>query len=226
MISYAEEAACYLHDFKEEEKTSIKIIDSYLSDSYIYQDSIYYEYTLVFELKISKVKINDCYLTLKFNSKAYTFNIGSFEIVDKVVSNNPLIITNLYGLTKNEEASLKGIVITITNPFDYDVIIQDVFIGSNHHVILNTLNKTEIKDSNKIEDYKYVYEERKLLLKANEEATFLLPIEVIKDYYLSECFLIFKIGDIDYCLKNFTFVKTNDLSTVNKYLNEGMIYAV
>ena len=46
----------------------------------------------------------------------------------------------------------------------------------------------------------------------------------IKDYYLSNTFLLLKINDKIYYIPNFTFIESNDLLVMKEYISTGMIY--
>ena len=122
--------------------------------------------------------------------------------------------------------TLSGIVITITNPFDEELRITNISIGDGYDVILNKKHFVSVSDSMIIEDYIQDYEKdsNHLIFKPNETKTYLLPIESTDDLYLCNCYLIINIHGTEYYLSNFTYIKTNDLDALSRYLSKGVIY--
>ena len=95
LLSNSKEAQVYLHDQKEESVLSVNVDSVYITNNTKYNGEEFFEYTLSLNVDIDSIKIRDCYMTLNFTSKTYSFEIGSFEIKPNNYADNILKITNL-----------------------------------------------------------------------------------------------------------------------------------
>ena len=222
---YAKEANTTLHDKDERNVLTVSVVDSYISSGTTYMDEAFYEYIIKLKVDVSNVVVDECYLTLNYSNKSYSFNIGSFEVCENDREENILKITDLYGLSSEKELSLKAIVLTITNESNSGVYITDLFIGNGLRAILNEANVVEVSDDLVVEDYNFTLSnQERIKLNANEKKTIIIPINNDKKLYLSNCFITYKIGQKSYYLSNFTYIKSNDLNGLNPYLFKGKIY--
>lgn len=226
LLKYSNEANVYLHDKAKDKIISLKVVEVNTTDTTTYNDEKYYEYTLSFLLDIDRLVINECYLTLEFTNKTYNFKIGSFEVVKNIYEENILKITNLYGVRKENDLNTHAIIITLTNPCDYKVIIKKIFISSKNNVVINNDNKVELKESQVLEDYikNLNLNSQYLSLNPGETITILLPIINNNLSFLSNFYLLFETDESTYYFPNFTYITTNDIDSLKKYINKGKIY--
>lgn len=225
LIKYAKESNVYIHDKMEENLVKVDILDVYNSSNTVYLGEMYYEYTVVISVKMTQLKIKECYLTMEFSGKGYKFNLGSIELKENKYEKNPYKITNLYGLSSYDDLSLKAIVITIKNDTNEEIKIKEASLGMDYNVILNTSNEIEVSDETKIEDYKYTLEDRYILIESNTTKTFILPV-LGGENQLTNCYILLEINGQSYYISNFNFINSNDLEAVSKYIFEGIIYAI
>ena len=228
LLNNCKEAQIHLHDQKEESVLTVNVNSVHITNNTMYIGEEYFEYTISLSVDIDMIKIPNCYMTITFTNKTYSFEIGSFEIKPNDYAENILKITNLYGVRKYDNLTLAGIVITITNPFNDELRVTSVNIGDGYNVILNKKHFVNISDSLIFEDYIEEYETKSdyLMLKPNETKTYLLPIESSNDVFLCNCYMIFDLNGTEYYLSNFTYIKTNDLDALSRYLSKGVIYEV
>lgn len=231
LLQYACEADVTLHDKGKNNIISCSVSSVYINVSTTYKEELYYEYIINIGLDITHVVIEDCYLSLEYDNTCYMFKIGSLEITENIYLELPYNISNLYGLTSDEYfKSLCGIVLTIKNDSNENINIDMIDIGSNYKVLLSNDNKTNIADSFEIKDYinKYKkfdeYYEGEITLAPNIVETYVLPILYINDYYLSNCYLLFYVGDEVYYYNNFTYINSIELDTMSFYVKNGVIY--
>lgn len=229
LIKYAEEAITTIHNKSEEVVVNVDVVDVYNSSTTTYIDEAYYEYTVKIKINITKIEIDDCYLTMKFANKAYTFNIGSLEIKENLYEDNNLKILDLYGVSSVDDNRLSGIVITINNSNNYNLKITNITIGKHCQILLDSNNNTTIKESNMLEDYYQVElndSNGYLLIEANAKKTFILPINHKNNNYISNCYLLINCNGNIYYLSNYNYINSNDLESLNSYLFEGIIYDI
>lgn len=225
LLKYAKKSEAVIHDRSEENIVTVDVIDSYLSSSTTYQEALY-EYTLTIKLAITNLKIKDCYLSLKYPNKVYVFNIGNLEISENYYDENILKITNLYGLSSSSDLGLKAIVLTINNNSLINYKITNIYTGNNINFIVNNTNKITINNSSFIDDYSYGLDSTDITLKANENTTFILPINNTLDCYLYNCYLLIEINGKTYYLSNFIYINSNDLFALERYIIKGIIYDI
>lgn len=225
LLKYAKKSEAVIHDRSEENIVTVDVIDSYLSSSTTYEEALY-EYTLTIKLAITNLKIKDCYLSLKYPNKVYVFNIGNLEISENYYDENILKITNLYGLSSSSDLGLKAIVLTINNNSLLNYKITNIYTGNNINFIVNNTNKITINNSSFIDDYSYGLDSTDITLKANENSTFILPINNTLDCYLYNCYLLIEINGKTYYLSNFTYINSNDLFALERYIIKGIIYDI
>lgn len=228
ILKYADKAQVSLHDKSEENVLSVDVIKSYISNNTIYKEETFYEYSLILKVNISNVKITECYMTLKFSNKAYTFYIGSLEIKENIYKENKFKIVGLYGVSSRDNISLAGIVLTIKNDEDKNIVINNIYIGENYQVLLNQENINSVKDSSVIEDY---YQNDQSITNfitfiKGETTTFILPIKYLKNQYLNNCYMLFEIDNEIYYLSNYNYINSNDLEGLEIYLLKGLIYDI
>ena len=225
LIKYANEANVYIHDKMEENLVMVDILDVYNSTNTVYVGEKFYEYTLIISFNITELTIKDCYLTMEFSEKGYKFNLGSVEIKENKYEKNPYKITNLYGLSSNNDLSLKAIVLTIKNDTDEQIKINKASLGLEYDVVVNKSNEVLVSDETKIEDYEYTLENRYILVESNTTKTFIMPI-LNGQNQLTNCYILFEINGEFYYINNFNFINSNDLESSSKYIFEGIIYEV
>ena len=230
LLCYGNEGEVFLHDKNDENLIKCNVNNIYMNDLVLYKENYYYEYVYDLTLNISELKIKECYMKVKFENKEYDFIIGSFEIVEKKIEDNIVSISNLYGLTSDDNfKSLCAIVLTFNNTSDQSVKIEDVSIGSNYRVFVNKNNIVEVNESNNIYDYLPNYDMKKeientgITINKNEKVTLVLPIKYQKDFYLYNAYLLIKIKDKYYYFPNFTFINSNEIDTLEKYVLRGYI---
>jgi hypothetical protein len=230
LLAFGKEAEVYLHDKSEENVIKCSVNNVYINETVLFDENYYYEYIYDLNLDMSKLKIKECYMKVKFENKEYDFMIGSFEIVEKKIEDNIISISNLYGLTSDDNSkSLCGIVVTFNNIYTDSLKIDEITIGSNYKVFVNENNIISCSESNNIYDYLPNYSRQKeetntgITLKRKEKVTLLLPIKYEKDFYLYNAYLLVKIGS-NYCyFSNFTYIDSTDIDTMNKYVIRGNI---
>lgn len=226
LLLHAKEADVYLHDKKEDNVVSVSVEDVIITNTTIYNDIEYYEYTMTLNVSIDKLKIEECYLSLKFSNKVYIFEIGSFEIVKNTYPESTLKITNLYGVRAMDNLSLSGIVITFTNPTEDKLRIKKVDIGTGYEVFLSRFNKTSVSESVVIDDYLENIDNipSPLIFEPGETATYILPIVTDKEVFLANTYMLLEINGTTHYFPNFTYIKTNDLQELKDYVIKGIIY--
>lgn len=223
LLKHAKEAVATLHDRKEETVVTVEVLETQETSNTTFNNTNLYEYTVKILVSITKLKISDCCLSLKFSNKKYTFNIGDIEIEENNYQANHLKITNLYGLSKEDDLSLSGIVLTIINDGENAINITSAKIGNSIKVVLNNLNKTSVDDSQVIEDYNHTLTSENITVEIGEANTFILPIINDSNNYLYDCYLLFEINGEFYYFSNFTYINSNDLDSLQKYVSLGKI---
>lgn len=226
LLAYADKANVTMHDRSEDNVISVVVKETNLGPSTFYNDELFYEYNINVELEISSLYIDECYLTLKYDNKAYVMNIGSLDINRKKDNYKLLKVTNLYGVSSGSDPSLYGVVLTINNNSDYNMKINNIKIGQGKIVLLDNENVVEVNDSTAIEDYNYKNTniEGFLSLPKKESETFILPIKNDSDLYLFNCYMLFEINGEEYLISNFNYINSNDLSGLEKYIISGIVY--
>ena len=226
LLKYANESNATLHDLNEENVVSIDVVESRISSVTYLEDENLYEYILKTEINITSLVIDDCYLSLKFSNNVFTFEIGRVEVEEKGQDFNNINITNLYGLSSEDDISLHGLVITFNNRSDTRMKISNIKIGSNYELLLNKNNVITPSDSLKIEEYEYVSNESSdnLIIEGNSSTTYLIPIKYTDDYFLYNCYLLIEIDGEKYYISNFDYINSNDLNRLIRYIEGGVIY--
>ena len=102
ILLYANKGTAILHDRVEENIVSVNVLESYISNSVLYDEEVFYEYSILLEVDMDSLLIEECYLTISFSNKSYTFNIGSVELNEKKDNFKQINITNLYGVVGHE----------------------------------------------------------------------------------------------------------------------------
>lgn len=226
LLNYANNADVTLHDRKEENVISVIVTDCFISNASIYNEKELYEYNISIKVEITEFFIEDCYLSLKFSNKGYTFYIGKVEINKKEKDYKPLNITNLYGLSSENNLSLSGLVISFNNKTDYNWYITKVFIGGNYVVLLDKENIVTVDEGIRLEEYTFKEENlsNNLVVETMQNKTYILPIKHLSDYYLYNCYLLLTINGEEYYISNFDYIKSNDLNSLSSYVFGGLIY--
>ena len=226
LLGYANKANVVLHDRSEENVVSAVASDSYISSVTSYNEKTFYEYSVLIDLEISKLTIEECYFTLTYSNKVYTFNIGRIEIREKKGNYNNLKISNLYGVSSENNVSLAGIIITINNDSDNNWKIDNIHIGGNNSVLLDDENIASISDSTVIEDYEYKDSALSgfISILKGEIKSYILPIKHGYNLYLYNCYLLIEINGEEYYISNFNYINSNDLTRLEKYITSGIIY--
>ena len=225
LLMYANKANVKLHDRAEENVVSVTVLDSSLTNSTVLADEVFYEYSLNIEMDIDSLCIKECYMTLEFARKTFIFNVGSLDISAKKSGYKQLKITNLYGLTKEDDLSLSGYIITFNNTTNISWKITNISIGNVNEVILNSANEVTVSDSNKMENYSYIETSSgAITVSANKSKTYILPVKNSGDLFLYNTYLLMEINNEKYYISNFNYVNSNDLNQLEKYLESGIIY--
>ena len=231
LLLYGKEATVVLHDIDDKNVINCNVLNVNINDKVFYNDKYYYEYVYNLSVNISSLCLKECYLNIKFKNIEYDFFVGYFEIIEKEFHGELIGLNNLFGLTHDDFGkSLCAIVLSIKNKAEEVMKIREVMIGSNYQISLTDEYVVESYDSNDIYDYIPLYNKKmnqknkEILIKNNENKTLILPIKYIKDYYLSNTFLLLKINDKIYYIPNFTFIESNDLLVMKEYISTGMIY--
>ncbi len=198
-------------------------------NSYDYKKEKFYSY----KLKIKPVDVN---ITFKMSNcilETHDLNvsIGTLSVVDiKSNSTNPLDFTKIYAVGTDVMGftTISGFVISIKNKSNYDIKIDEFYIGEYNKV---SLSKAKVLDKDittspnmdlYIEDYN-VYDFSNnigsLTIEANKTVKFLIPV-----YYKSKSFLsntLIYINDQLY-IDNFDYLKNyDDLDKYEEILNEA-----
>lgn len=233
LLLHGKEGQVFLHDSKKEDMVLCTVDNVYINETVLFEDNYYYEYIYDLSLNMTTLNIKECYLSVLFSNKEYDFNIGSFEIKDEKFNENIINISNLYGLTSDDNnKSLCGIVLTINNTTSKSITITDAYIGSNYKTFVNPNYLVECSESNNIYDYINDYNNKKeitnssIIIKSNEKITIVLPIKYQKNYYLYNTYLLFKINNKTYYFPNFTYIDSADIDVMNKYVVRGFIYDI
>lgn len=233
LLSHGKEGEVYLHDQNDEKMILCGVKNAYLNNTVLFEENYYYEYIYDLNLNISSLNLEECYLKVKFENKEYDFMIGSFEILEQEINDNIISISNLYGLTNDENnKSLCAIVLTINNLNKEEVKIDSLSIGSNYKISINESNVVECMESNNIYDYLPNYSQKQevvntgITILKGEKTTLVLPIKYLKDYYLYNTYLLFMIGDIYYYYPNFTYIDSADILVMSEYLIWGFVYDI
>lgn len=227
LLLYAKESNAILHDKNEENVITVSVLESYISSTTTYNDECFYEYIIKLVVNVSKVKIEECYLTLNFSNKRYVFNIGSFSIIENNMNENILKITDLYGVSSRDNLTLKALVITVNNDTNQSILLSNFKLNDEIKVVLNQSNITSVSDDLVIEDYEYTLsDQEQIKIDSNSKMTFILPVKNNTKLHVSDCFFSYEINRKLYYFSNFSYIKTNDLEGLKPYLFTGIIYDI
>lgn len=226
LLKYAEEANVSLHDKNKENILAVDVEGVSITNVALYKNKEFFEYSLNTFIDITDIKIENCYMTLKFTNKEYLFCLGDFEVKKSNCLINKLAITNLYGLSSAEDISMAGIVISLKNSKDKPVEITEVKVGGGYEVQLYEKN-IDIKESTKIEDYLNDDEcVDSIRINSGQTKTFVIALEKETNCYLYNDYILFSVNEVMCYIENFNYINSNDLDSLQKYIKVGNIYAI
>ena len=228
LIVYAYKADAYLMSMDESVVCKVKVESVVLNQQVLFEEDLYNEYQLVLSLDVNELSIENAILRLEYPNQEVRLHVGDVNYLERP-KEKLSGIRGLYGLTFNDPfLSIGGIVLTIENSTDSEMLISDVRIGSNHGISIEVLESfnpdtTEIRD---VCDYQYNFQTSNTEVKIAANTTKTLLFKLIYDDATLLRFtpIILNVND-DICyIDTFNYVISNDLSNFKSLIYEGYIY--
>ena len=227
LLKYANQANVTLHNRNKENVITVSVVESYLSDTTVYKGKELYEYSFKTLIDITDFIIEDCYMTAKFSNKSYIFYIGKFEVIKSNCLVNKLPIIDLYGLSSEDDISLSGILVTLKNSRDKSVDVSDIVVGNDCEIKVYSENVSP-KEATKIDAYldNEMDAVDSVRIGSKESKTILIEIDNKSELYFCNSYIFLTVDGVRFYIENFTYINSNDLDGLHKYIKEGIVYDV